>query len=212
MKVISSKMLPDDTFERPFWEKGKLAAGIDEAGRGCLAGPVVAAAIILPIGLLNECEINDSKLLSPAKRFEIAAALKVKALAYSVCFVDNERIDKINILQATFEAMLGAVRQLETRPEHLLIDGNRFPGCEIPHTVIIDGDALCLSIAAASILAKTERDLWMQNIADIQYPGFGFAKHKGYGTKKHYEAIERSGITPIHRLSFLKKITESVLF
>lgn len=178
-----------------------LECGCDEAGRGCLAGPVVAAAVILPNGFKSET-LNDSKQLSEKKRLTLRKEIQENALAYSVCFITNEEIDKINILNASFKAMSVAVKQLNIRPELLLIDGNRFrTDLEIPYNCIIKGDAKYQSIAAASILAKTYRDEYMETLAK-DYPEFNWQKNKGYPTKAHRKAIKQFGITPHHRLTF----------
>lgn len=180
--------------------------GIDEAGRGPLAGPVVAAAVILPEGCVIE-GLNDSKKLSPKKRELLFSAICEKAVAYAIAEVNHTRIDEINILQATFEAMRGAAASLAVPAAFALVDGNRSPGLAIPEQCIVDGDALVPSIAAASILAKVTRDRFMEQM-DAEYPEYGFARHKGYGTKAHYEAILAHGICPIHRRSFLKKFQQ----
>ncbi|MFV0500305.1 MAG: ribonuclease HII [Bacteroidales bacterium] len=178
-----------------------LECGCDEAGRGCLAGPVVAAAVILPNGFKSET-LNDSKQLSEKKRLTLRKEIQENALAYSVCFITNEEIDKINILNASFKAMSVAVKQLNIRPELLLIDGNRFrTDLEIPYNCIIKGDAKYQSIAAASILAKTYRDEYMETLAK-DYPEYNWQKNKGYPTKAHREAVKQNGITPYHRLTF----------
>ena len=184
-----------------FQSKDILECGCDEAGRGCLAGPVVAAAVILPNGFKSET-LNDSKQLSEKKRLTLRKEIQENALAYSVCFITNEEIDKINILNASFKAMSQAVKQLNIRPELLLIDGNRFrTDLEIPYNCIIKGDAKYQSIAAASILAKTYRDEYMETLAK-DYPEYNWQKNKGYPTKAHREAIKQFGITPHHRLTF----------
>lgn len=182
----------------------KNIAGVDEAGRGPLAGPVFAAAVILPDDVILD-GINDSKKLSEKKRDELFEIIKEKAAAYSVCAVSEARIDEINILQATFQAMRGAVDGLGVQPDYVLIDGNKSPGLSTAHETVVKGDSKSMSVAAASILAKVSRDRYMCNMAE-KYPGYGFEKHKGYGTKAHYEAIEELGICEIHRKSFLKKI------
>lgn len=179
-------------------------AGVDEAGRGPLAGPVYAAAVILPDDIYIE-GINDSKKLSEKKRDALFDEIREKAIAYSICSVDNNKVDEINILNATFEAMNNAVNGLPIPPDYVLIDGNRIKGMQIPHETVVKGDAKSISIAAASILAKVSRDRFMIEAAK-KYPGYGFEKHKGYGTKAHYEAIERQGICEIHRRTFLKNI------
>lgn len=182
----------------------KYIAGVDEAGRGPLAGPVYAAAVILPEGMLIE-GINDSKKLSEKKREELFDVICEKASAYCIAEVSHMRIDEINILNATFEAMNKAVNGLNIRPDYVLIDGNRIKGMEIPHETVVKGDAKSISIAAASILAKVSRDRAMYEMAR-QYPLYGFDKHKGYGTKAHCDAILKYGACEIHRKSFLKKI------
>lgn len=182
----------------------RYIAGVDEAGRGPLAGPVYAAAVILPEGTFIE-GINDSKKLSEKKREELFDVICEKASAYCIAEVSHTRIDEINILNATFEAMNKAVNGLNIRPDYVLIDGNRIKGMEIPHETVVKGDAKSISIAAASILAKVSRDRVMYEMAK-QYPLYGFDKHKGYGTKAHCDAILKYGACEIHRKSFLKKI------
>ncbi len=180
--------------------------GIDEAGRGPLAGPVCAAAVILPFG----CDIeglDDSKKLTEKKREQLFDLVKERALAYSVALVDHYVIDEINILEATFRAMGNAVAGLSIRADFALVDGNRSKGLDIPHECLVGGDARSPSIAAASILAKVTRDRLMLDYAR-QYPGYLFEKHKGYGTKAHYAAILAHGPSPIHRMTFLKKFYE----
>jgi ribonuclease HII len=183
------------------FEKGKVEAGCDEAGRGCLAGPVVAAAVILPKNFRNKL-LNDSKQLTEKRREALAPIIMEKAVAYAVGVVDHLEIDKINILNASFEAMHRAVRGLNVVPESLLIDGNRFnPYDAIPHHCIIKGDAKYLSIAAASVLAKTFRDHLMEDYHE-KYPDYGWNQNKGYPTKKHRQAIFDFGVTPLHRKTF----------
>ncbi|WP_422356086.1 ribonuclease HII [Roseivirga pacifica] len=180
---------------------GKIEAGCDEAGRGPLAGPVVAAAVILPDGYEHEF-LNDSKKLSQKKLDLLEEEIKKNALAYHVIEVSPEEIDEVNILNASFLAMHRAIEQLATTPELLLIDGNKFkPYKDIPHECIVKGDGKYMSIAAASILAKTHRDRVMR-LAAQQYPGYGWEKNVGYPTKQHREAIKKIGITPLHRKSF----------
>ena len=183
---------------------GGLLAGIDEAGRGPLAGPVYATAVILPPGTIID-GLNDSKKLTEKKREELFDVICEKAVSYSVYSVDEKRIDEINILQATFEAMRGAAAGLEITPDYVLIDGNKSPGLDIPNEAVVKGDSKSMAVAAASVLAKVSRDRSMREAAE-RYPGYGFEKHKGYGTAAHYEAIGRLGISPIHRRSFLKKL------
>lgn len=185
----------------PYLDITKIEAGCDEAGRGCLAGPVYAAAVILPHDFKNDV-LNDSKQLSEHKRYELRKIIEKEALAWAVGVVTNEEIDKINILNASFLAMHRAIDQLKVRPEALLIDGNRFKKYqEIPHTTVVKGDGKYLSIAAASILAKTYRDDFMNKI-DAEYPGYDWKGNKGYPTKKHRDGIRRLGTTPYHRMTF----------
>ena len=179
-----------------------VLCGIDEAGRGPLAGPVCAAACVLPDGLVLE-GLNDSKKLSEKRREALYDRITAEALAWAVCLVDEKTIDEINILQATFHAMRGAVSKLGLSPDLCLVDGNRDPGLGLPTKTVVKGDATCASVAAASILAKVTRDRLMVEL-DAQYPGYGFAAHKGYGTKAHYAAIDALDLCPIHRRSFLK--------
>ena len=187
----------------PFIEKGRVEAGCDEAGRGCLAGPVVAAAVILDEQTALELKLDDSKKLSEKKREALRILIEEKALAWAVSFVPNEKIDEINILQASFLAMRQSVEQLFIRPEHILIDGNRFVSSEKmpPHTCVIKGDGKYSSIAAASILAKTHRDEFMKRVA-LEFPGYGWEKNAGYPTAKHKDAVKSLGTTNLHRLSF----------
>lgn len=180
---------------------GKIEAGCDEAGRGPLAGPVVASAVILPKNYAHPL-LNDSKKLSQKKLDLLEIEIKKKALAWKVIEVSPEEIDEVNILNASFLAMHRAIDGLGTKPELLLIDGNRFPKYhETPHECIVKGDGKYMSIAAASILAKTHRDRMMRTAAQ-QYPGYGWETNFGYPTKKHREAIRNLGITPLHRKSF----------
>ena len=178
--------------------------GVDEAGRGPLAGPVTAAAVILPPDA-DIAGLNDSKKLTPAKRDQLYEDITHTALAYCVASAAVEEIEAVNILQATFLAMRRAVEGLTVRADLLLIDGNQTPpGLSIPVRTIVKGDGRSAAVAAASILAKVTRDRYMME-QDRLYPGYGFAQHKGYGTKAHYEALREQGLTPIHRRSFLKK-------
>lgn len=180
---------------------GLLEAGCDEAGRGCLAGPVFAAAVILPEGCTIPL-LNDSKQLSAALREKLRPVIEKEALAWAVASVDNEEIDRINILRATFKAMHLAIAGLKIAPQHLLIDGNRFTRYEgIPHCCVVGGDGRYASIAAASVLAKTYRDSYMLQQHE-HYPLYGWDENKGYGTKAHREAVARHGLTPLHRRSF----------
>ncbi len=185
----------------PFFNKNTIEAGCDEAGRGCLAGPVVAAAVILPPKFKNDL-LNDSKQLSEKNRDLLRLIIEKDALAWSVVMVDNKEIDEINILNASFLAMSRAVEKLTLQPEHLLIDGNRFKTTlKIPFTCMVKGDGRFLSIAAASILAKTHRDEYMQKL-HADFPEYGWDKNKGYPTKQHRQAIKEKGITAYHRKSF----------
>ena len=178
--------------------------GIDEAGRGPLAGPVCAAAVILPPDLVIE-GLNDSKKLTEKKRDALYDLITEKALAYGIAMATEQEIDEINILQATFLAMRRAVDQLSVRPSFVLVDGNREPDLgDLPLKTVVKGDSLSANIAAASILAKVTRDRYMVEM-DARYPQYGFAVHKGYGTQKHYEALRQYDACPIHRRSFLKK-------
>ncbi len=184
-----------------FQLKYKPEAGIDEAGRGCYAGPVVAAAVILPPRFKNHI-INDSKQLKEADRDTLRLLIEKEALAYNVAFIDNHIIDKVNILKATFMAMHKAIEGLKITPGYLLIDGNRFPNYQsIPHTCIIKGDEQYMNIAAASILAKTYRDEYIKNLHK-KHPEYDWENNKGYGTLSHRNAIEKFGITKYHRKSF----------
>lgn len=181
--------------------EGLVEAGCDEAGRGCLAGSVYAAAVILPENYENDM-LNDSKKLSAKKRYVLREIIERDALAWAVGVVTPEEIDKINILNASFLAMHRALDQLETHPEAIIIDGNRFkPYRDLPFTTIVKGDGKYLSIAAASILAKTYRDDYMLSLAE-EYPQYDWQSNMGYPTKKHREAIRKYGITPFHRKSY----------
>lgn len=182
-------------------------AGCDEAGRGCLCGPVACAAVILPPDFRNE-ELNDSKQLSPAARERLRPLIEREALAWSVVMVEPEEIDRINILNASIAGMQRALDRLKVRPRHIIVDGNRFrpytdpvSGMEILHHTVVKGDGRYLSIAAASILAKTHRDELMMEFAE-RYPGYGWERNMGYPTREHRDAIARLGLTPIHRKSF----------
>lgn len=184
-----------------FHQKDTIEAGCDEAGRGCLAGPVFAAAVILPPDFHNEL-LNDSKKLTEKQRYFLRPIIEKEAIAWAVAEVSNEEIDKINILNASFLAMNRAVKKLKTVPEHLLIDGNRFrPQTEIPFTCMIKGDGLFFSIAAASVLAKTYRDDFMTEIHN-EFPNYDWDKNKGYPTKKHRQGIKKYGVTKYHRMTF----------
>lgn len=194
-----------------FLEQGRLEAGCDEAGRGCLAGPVFAAAVILPEDFANEM-LDDSKKLSERQRDMLRPMIERGALAWAVGVVEAEEIDRINILNASFLAMHRAVGALSVKPDFLLVDGNRFkPYPGIPHTCIVKGDGKMMSIAAASILAKTHRDEYMRRIAG-EYPQYGWDVNKGYPTKSHRDAIARYGVSPYHRRSFRLLDTQLSLF
>lgn len=190
--------------ENSFYEKGyELICGVDEAGRGPLAGPVCAAAVILPANI-EIPGLNDSKKLTDKKRRELFPIIKEKAIAYGIAFATHTEIDEINILQATYLAMERAMAQLSVKPQLALIDGNRAKDFGLPVQTVVHGDSLSASIAAASILAKVTRDEFMEQMA-VEYPQYGFEIHKAYGTKAHYEALRTYGACPIHRMSFLKK-------
>ena len=194
-------------YEREAFDAGiKLVCGVDEAGRGPLAGPVCAAAVILPPGL-DIPGLNDSKKLTDKKRRELYDIMIEQAVSYGIAFASEQEIDEINILQATFLAMERAMQKLSPQPELALIDGNRTKDFGLPVRTIVKGDSLSASIAAASILAKVTRDRLMEEY-DAQYPQYGFAVHKGYGTKRHYEALREYGACEIHRQTFLKKFYE----
>ena len=181
--------------------EGKIEAGCDEAGRGCLAGSVYAAAVILPEGYQNEL-LNDSKQLTERRRYQLRKIIERDAVAWAVGIVTPEEIDKINILNASILAMHRALDQLKVRPEAVIVDGNRFkPYQKLPYTTIVKGDGKYLSIAAASILAKTYRDDYMNRLAE-EYPQYDWISNKGYPTKKHRDAIRQYGITPYHRKSY----------
>ncbi len=186
---------------KQYLEKGRVEAGCDEAGRGCLAGPVVAAAVILPPDFSNDL-LNDSKQLTAKQRASLRTIIEAEAAAWAVAFISPEEIDRINILQASIMAMHKAVAKLAIKPQYLLIDGNRFkPYPGIPHQCIVKGDAKMMSIAAASILAKTHRDEYMETIAK-EFPAYGWDRNKGYPTRDHRAAIAAQGTTPYHRMSF----------
>lgn len=202
-------MKPNDVdmlfHEKRLYQRGYTAiAGVDEAGRGPLCGPVYAAAVIFPKGFFRE-EINDSKKLTEKKREALYDIITEHAAAWSVASIDAEEIDKINILNATHKAMNHAVDGLSIQPDFVMIDGNSIKGMQVPHECIVKGDANSMSIAAASILAKVSRDRYLIEM-DRQYPEYGFAQHKGYGTKAHIAALLKYGPCPLHRKTFLKKI------
>lgn len=194
-----------------YFSKTKLEAGLDEAGRGCLAGPVVAAAVIFPKGYTHK-GLNDSKKLSAKQRETLTLEIEREAIAFSVAEVSEKEIDEINILNASFKAMHLALDTLSITPELLLIDGNRFKAYQkIPHECIVKGDGKFLSIAAASILAKTYRDELMTRFAK-DYPQYGWERNMGYGTVIHRKAIEQFGYSPLHRVSFKLKSQQMKLF
>ena len=210
MKDIEKERLINmSVYEKDCYEKGyQNIAGIDEAGRGPLAGPVVAAAVILPKGCLIE-GVNDSKKVSEKKREKLYEDIIQNAVAWGVGIVDNEVIDEINILEATRKAMHEAICQLKTKPDYILIDAEKKVDTNgVPYLPIIKGDALSISIAAASIVAKVTRDRLMREY-DQRFPIYGFEKHKGYGTKQHIEAIQRNGLCMIHRKTFCEKFTKN---
>ena len=183
-----------------------VICGVDEAGRGPLAGPVCAAAVILPEHL-EIPGLNDSKKLTDKKRRELFPVIKEQAIAYGIAFASEQEIDEINILQATFLAMQRAIDQLEGKAAFALIDGNREKDFGLPVKTVVKGDSRSANIAAASVLAKVTRDIYMEELAK-QYPEYGFEIHKGYGTKAHYAALTEHGASPVHRQSFLKKFYE----
>lgn len=194
-------------YENKALEQGfEIICGIDEAGRGPLAGPVYAAAVILPKGHIIE-GVNDSKKLSEKKREQLFDKILDECVSFGIGIADEKEIDEINILQATFLAMRRAVDNLNVKPDIALIDGNKKPGLDIEQWDIVKGDSKSASISAASILAKVSRDRYMLEMAE-KYPEYQFEKHKGYGTKLHYEMIEKYGVSPIHRKTFLKKFFE----
>lgn len=191
----------------PHYYEGKIEAGCDEAGRGCLAGSVYAAAVILPADYHNDL-LNDSKRLTEKRRYQLRTEIERDALAWAVGIVTPEEIDKINILNASILAMHRAVDQLTVRPEAIIVDGNKFKpyrdpqtGLILPHTTIVKGDGKYLAIAAASILAKTYRDDYMNRLAE-EYPHYDWRSNKGYPTKKHREGIKKYGVSPYHRMSY----------
>ena len=198
--------MPDYEFEKAAVNSGfSCICGVDEAGRGPLAGPVCAAAVILPEGAVIE-ELDDSKKLTEKKREKLYDIIKETAVAYSVAYGTLEEIETVNILEATYLAMNRAIEGLNVKPDFALIDGNRVPrGIKIPCETIVKGDSKSMSVAAASVLAKVTRDRLMLEY-DKKYPGYNFKKHKGYGTKEHTELIKQYGPCEIHRLSFLKNI------
>ena len=192
-------------FEHKYAAQGyQNVCGVDEAGRGPLAGPVCAAAVILPADI-EIPGLNDSKKLTDKKRRELFPVICEKAIAYGIAFADHAEIDEINILQATYLAMERAINQLSVKPDFALIDGNRAKDFGLPLETVVGGDGRSASIAAASVLAKVTRDDYMLKMAET-YPQYGFEVHKGYGTKAHYAALAENGPCPIHRMTFLKKL------
>jgi ribonuclease HII len=191
----------DKSILKSFYKQNTIECGCDEAGRGCLAGPVVAAAVILPADYQNDL-INDSKKLSEAKRNQLREIIEKEAIAWAVAFVDNNEIDQINILNASILAMHRAIEKLKILPEHIIVDGNRFKKySSIPHVCVVKGDSKYLSIAAASILAKTHRDEEILKLHQV-HPEYGWDKNKAYPTLVHRNAIVKYGVTPLHRKSF----------
>lgn len=199
MSQIDLWAIEDDCYSRGM----TMVCGVDEAGRGPLAGPVCAAAVILPPHV-ELPGLNDSKKLTDKRRRELYPLIKERAVAYGIAFASHQEIDVVNILQATFLAMERAMGQLSVKPELALVDGNRAGDFGIPVQTVVHGDSLSASIAAASVLAKVTRDNYMLAMAE-EYPQYGFEVHKGYGTKAHYEALRTYGASPIHRQTFLKK-------
>ena len=192
-------------YEKPLYADGwRLICGVDEAGRGCLAGPVFAAAVILPFGLIID-GLNDSKALSAGRREELFEVIAEKAVTYAVASASAAEVDNVNVLNATYLAMNRAIEKLSPRAELALIDGNRSLGIHCLNKTIVDGDALSASVAAASILAKVSRDRYMRELS-AQYPEYMFERHKGYGTVLHYEMLRVHGPSEIHRLTFLRKL------
>ena len=193
------------SIENEIYDSGvRVLCGVDEAGRGPLAGPVCAAAAILPRGI-EIVGLNDSKKLSEKRREELYDVICKEAISYGIAFADVGEIETLNILEATFVAMNRAIAKLSPVPELALIDGNRTKGISLPARAVVKGDGKCADIAAASILAKVTRDRYMLEMAE-KYPEYHFEKHKGYGTKAHYEALREYGPSPIHRMSFLRKM------
>ena len=193
------------TLENEIYDEGfTLLCGVDEAGRGPLAGPVCAAAVMLPRGHVIK-GLNDSKKLTEKRREELYDVIRSESISFGIAFASVEEIETLNILGATFAAMNRAIAQLSPAPELALIDGNRTKGIEVPARCVVKGDSKCADIAAASVLAKVTRDRYMLEMAE-KYPQYRFEQHKGYGTKLHYEALREDGPSPIHRMSFLKKL------
>lgn len=194
--------MPDFSTENSLWKRGvSRVAGVDEAGRGPLAGPVVAAAVVLPKGFIPPESLNDSKQMSQSQREASFEVIKAQAISYRVALATPSEVDRLNILAATLVAMKKAVAGLKPQAEYALVDGNKMPALSIPAETIVGGDGKSISIAAASVLAKVTRDRMMIEYAKA-FPHWGFEQHKGYGTKAHYEAIQTQGLSPIHRVSF----------
>lgn len=204
-------MISQIKYEKPFWDINTCVAGVDEVGRGCLAGPVVAAAVVLPLNYVNKAGIHDSKQISEKRRGELYSILHNEALSISVQSLAQDVIDRINIRNATLVCMQRALDSLSVPIEHAFIDGNYFVHESLSYTTIVKGDATCLSIAAASIAAKVYRDDWMKTIAHERYPEYRFDQNKGYGTPQHLEALTKYGPCELHRHSFLRKFFERQL-
>lgn len=206
MKYRQNRIYELSHFDLEYRQIYKIIAGVDEAGRGAIAGPVCSSAIIIDFNL-PLCElIDDSKVLTVKQREQAFEHLAKHCISYAYSFIDNRVIDEINILNATTKSMKEAISKLQPQPNFLLIDGNYYRDNAIPFKTIIDGDAKSLSIASASIIAKVQRDRFMIETADKLYPEYEFATNKGYGTRKHMEAVLKYGPSPIHRLTFLKKL------
>lgn len=203
--TLIKHLVPDLSIERNFWKLGRLVAGVDEAGRGALAGPVFAAAVVFPLGFVPYFKVFDSKTVSKGRREELYELIISNCLAYAVEKIDVQVINETNILKATYLAMNKALEKLSDIQPLALIDGNRYEG-PFEFRTIVDGDAKCFSISSASILAKVARDRWMCDIAHKLYPQYGFDKHKGYGTKFHIEQIIKHQPSPLHRRVFLRRI------
>lgn len=195
-------------FELPFWQCGQLVAGVDEVGRGAVAGPVVAAAVVFDSNAVPE-GLDDSKILSEKRRRELDTQIRRVALAVSVAAVEAADVDRMNILNATFVAMHRAIDTLPLQPDHLLVDGNRFQLHSIPSTCIVRGDATSVSIAAASIIAKTYRDALMRHTYHQTFPMYGFDRHVGYGTRHHLAMVQQHGLCELHRRSFLRRLLDT---
>lgn len=203
------KTYPDFSIEQKYWLKYNVIAGIDEAGRGPIAGPVSAAVVILPKDFPLDAKIDDSKKLSPQKRENYAEYIKKNSLDFAVSMITSEEIDNSNILKSTMIAMEKAIGTLCIKPDFLLVDGNYYSNNGYAFKTIIRGDSISLSIAAASILAKVERDRWMTEVAHLEYPEYDFASNKGYGTKSHFEKIKKFGLCRYHRMTFLSKLSNN---